>query len=135
MAPDELKLRTKAFALRIIKVCEALPRTPAARVTGAQLLRAGTAVGANCRSACRSRSPAEFIARMGVVEEESDESAYWIELISEAGLMSAARLAPPAKEAVELCRIASGSRKTARKRVRRGAQIGNRKSTIGNTTT
>ena len=81
MDEDELKRRTKRFALRVIKLVAALPKTVEGRTIGNQLVRAGTSVGANYRAACRARSKAEFIARLGVVEEEADESEYWMELI------------------------------------------------------
>jgi four helix bundle protein len=87
MDEDELKKRTKRFGLRIIKLVNALPKTITGRAIGGQLVRAGTSVGANYRAACRSRSKAEFIARLGVVEEEADESGYWLEMITEGGLM------------------------------------------------
>jgi four helix bundle protein len=77
---SDLKQRTKSFALRIIKVVDALPKTRSANVIGNQLLRSGTSVGANYRAACRARSPAEFVAKLGIVEEEADESGYWLEL-------------------------------------------------------
>ena len=82
---DDLKDRTKQFALRVIRLCEALPKGRTADVIGGQLLRCGTSVGANYRAACRARSPAEFIAKMGIVEEECDESLFWMELMIEAG--------------------------------------------------
>jgi len=116
MTAEDLKARTKAFALRVIKLCEALPRPGAGQVIGRQLLRAGTSVGANYRAACRSRSAAEFIARMGVVEEETDEAAYWIELLIEAKVLPPPRLSLLLRESSELCGIAASSRKTAARR-------------------
>ena len=83
MNEDDLKKRTKQFALRILKLVAALPRTIAGRTIGGQLARSGTSVAANYRAACRARSKAEFISRLGVVEEEADESALWLELIIE----------------------------------------------------
>jgi four helix bundle protein len=83
---DELKKRTKKFALRILKLVAALPNTVQGRTVGGQLARAGTSVGSNYRAACRSRSRAEFIARIGVVLEEADESAFWLELLIEGQL-------------------------------------------------
>lgn len=118
MTPDELKARTKKFGLRIIQLCEALPRSATAQVIRNQLLRSGTSVGANYSAACRSRSSSEFVARMGVVEEETDESAYWIELVSDARLMPMKRLSPLLNEANELCRIVSRSPITAKSRSR-----------------
>src|SRR6266516_3514944 len=87
MNPDDLKKRTKQFALRILKLVAALPNTVAGRAIGNQLVRAGTAVPANYRAACRGRSKAEFIAKLGTVEEEADESAFWMELIIEGGFL------------------------------------------------
>jgi four helix bundle protein len=81
MNADDLKKRTKQFALRVLKLVAALPQTVAGRAIGGQLARAGTSVGANYRAACRGRSRAEFIAKLGTVEEEADESAYWMEVI------------------------------------------------------
>jgi four helix bundle protein len=79
MNAEDLKRRTKAFALRILKLAAALPNTIEGKAIGGQLVRAGTSVGANYRAACRGRSRAEFIAKIGTVEEESDESAFWLE--------------------------------------------------------
>src|SRR5215468_11221936 len=87
MTTDELKIRTKSFALRIIKLVEALPPNRTADVIGKQLVRSGTSVGANYRAACRAKSNADFIAKRGIVEEEADESAFWLEVIVESGLM------------------------------------------------
>src|SRR6266478_5481035 len=113
MDEDELKKRTKRFGLRIIKLVSALPNTIAGRAIGGQLVRAGTSVGANYRSSCRSRSKAEFIARLGVVEEEADESGYWLEMITESGLMKSELLAPLLVEASELVAIMTSSRISA----------------------
>ena len=84
MNSDELKARTKQFALRVIRLVESLPRGRTADVIGKQLLRSGTSVGANYRAACRAKSTADFISKMGTVEEEADESLYWMELLIEA---------------------------------------------------
>ncbi len=112
----DLKARTKSFALRIIKVVDALPNTRSANVLGHQLLRSGTSVGANYRAACRGRSTAEFIAKLGIVEEEADECGYWLELLVDSGLMSKAQLGDLMQEADELVAITVASIKTARKR-------------------
>jgi four helix bundle protein len=114
MDEAELKARTKQFALRVMKLVSALPKTTEARAIGSQLVRAGTSVGANYRAACRGRSKAEFIAKLGVVEEEADESAFWMELIIEGGLMRPELVAPLLQEANELVAIMAASRKTAR---------------------
>ncbi|HYN25272.1 MAG TPA: four helix bundle protein [Pyrinomonadaceae bacterium] len=129
MNADDLKKRTKQFALRILKHAAALPNTVEGKVIRGQLVRAGTSVGANYRAACRGRSTAEFIAKIGVVEEESDESAFWLELIIEAALLRASRVTPLLKEANELTKIMARSRISASTRVRANRQsaIGNRK--------
>ncbi len=86
MTPTEMKQRTRSLALRIIHLVESLPSTRTADVIGKQLLRCGTSVGANYRAACRGRSKADFVAKMGIVEEEADEIIYWIELLIDRGL-------------------------------------------------
>ena len=93
---------------------DALPKKRSADVLGRQLLRSGTSVAANYRAACRSRSPAEFLAKMGIVEEEADECGLWIELIGDSGLQNHARLADLLREAHELTAITVASIKTAR---------------------
>jgi four helix bundle protein len=85
MNADEFKKRTRAFALRVVRLTEVLPKTGTADVIGKQLLRCGTSVGANYRAACRAKSQADFIAKMGIVEEEADETIYWMELLVESG--------------------------------------------------
>ena len=113
MNPTELKARTKAFALRIIKLTQALPNTAAGRAIASQIVRSGTAVAANYRATCRARSKAEFIAKIGVVEEEADETALWLELLAESDLVPARRLGKLLDEANELTAIMAASRKTA----------------------
>ncbi len=81
MTPEELKTRTKAFAVRVIRLVDALPRSLAAQVVGRQLLRSATSVGANYRAACRAQSRAEFAAKLSIVVEEADETLYWLELL------------------------------------------------------
>ena len=115
MDKEELKLRTKQFALRVIRLVEALPHGKTADVLGRQLLRSGTSVGANYRAACRAKSTADFIAKMGIVEEETDESIYWMELLVEAGLTKAELLEALMKEGNEILAITVASIKTARK--------------------
>jgi len=110
---DDFKKRTKQFALRILKLVEALPNTVAGRTIGGQLVRSGTSVGSNYRAACRGRSKAEFIAKLGIVEEEADESAYWLELIIEGALLNAPLVQPLLNEANELTRMTAKSRVTA----------------------
>src|SRR3989442_6363320 len=113
---NEMKSRTRAFALRAIRLVGALPRTPAADVIGKQLLRCATSVGANYRAACRGRSPSEFVAKMGIVEEEADESIYWLELLADSGIVPRAKLGDLMGEADQLVRIIVASIRTARSR-------------------
>jgi four helix bundle protein len=113
MTPDELKQRTKAFALRITKLSEVLPRTPSAIVIQKQIVRSGTSVGANYRAACRARSRADFASKLAIAEEEADETLYWLELLADSGFIKAERLAELQQEADELVAIFTSSRKTA----------------------
>jgi four helix bundle protein len=113
---EEFKQRTKQFALRAMRLVDALPRRRSADVVGRQLLRSATSVGANYRAACRSRSDAEFVSRLGVVEEEADESAYWMELIVEGNLMDDKRVASLLDEANQIVAMVVSSIKTARGR-------------------
>jgi four helix bundle protein len=114
--PSLLKDRTKKYALRVIHLVESLPPKRVTAVVGNQLLRSGTSVGANYRSASRARSPAEFCSKMGIVEEELDESLYWMEIVIESNLVTAKRLAPLMKEGEELLAMTVASINTARKR-------------------
>jgi four helix bundle protein len=104
-ADKNLKDRTKQFALRVMRLYRALPRREEARIIGRQLLRSGTSVGANYRAACRAPSKAEFVAKLGIVLEESDETVFWLELLQESSLVSAQKLAPLVQEARELTAI------------------------------
>jgi four helix bundle protein len=113
-----LKKRTKAFALRVLKLVGALPNTVQGRAVAGQLVRSGTSVGSNYRAACRGRSRREFIAKLGIVEEEADESAFWLELIIEGTLLSPSLVTPLLDKANELVRIVASSRKTAIVRLR-----------------
>jgi len=108
--------RTKKFAIRIIRLFKALPKSAEAQIIGKQLLRSGTSVAANYRAVCRARSKAEFIARIGIVAEEADESAFWLELIEETKILNATQLQEISKEARELAAIFSASQKTAKGR-------------------
>ena len=112
---ESLKQRTKAFGLRVIRLYRALPKSREAGVIGYQLLRSATSVGANYRAVCRSRSAADFIAKLGVVIEEADESLYWLELLEEADIMPKARLEPLLGEGNELTAIFVTARETARR--------------------
>lgn len=114
MNQDELKNRTKKFGLRIIKLVESLPNTQTARVIGNQLLRSGTSVAANYRAACRAKSNADFIAKMGIVEEEADESVYWIEMLVETDLVKQNLAENLLGEANQLVAIFVSSINTAR---------------------
>jgi four helix bundle protein len=138
MTSEELKVQTKAFALRVIKLVDAMPRSLAAQVIGKQLLRSATSVGANYRAACRAQSHAEFAAKLSIVVEEADETVYWLELLRESGLPE--RLAKILKEANELVAIAVTSRKTAKagglkQRNAPSLSIVNRQSAIVNSST
>jgi four helix bundle protein len=110
MTPDELEKRAKDFALRVMKVVDALPNTAAGRSIANQLVRSGTAVPANYRAARRARSRKEFVARLGVVVEEADESEFWLEMIIDARLLRDERVRPLLTEAGELVKILSSSR-------------------------
>jgi len=114
MTPEELKKRTKQFALRVIKLYKNLPKGKEAEVIGIQLLRAATSIGANYRAACRARSEADFISKITIVEEEADESAYWIELLIESGLIKKELLNEILKEANELTAIFTASGHTVK---------------------
>ena len=116
MNKEILQKRTKRFALEIIRLVDTLPKNKSADVLGRQLLRSATSVAANYRAACRGRSKAEFIAKLGIVVEEADESLFWLELMKEAGLVPPERLHPLIQEANELTAIFVASRKTAQKR-------------------
>jgi four helix bundle protein len=126
---DELQLRTKNFALRIMNVCRTLAETKGTYALGNQLLRSGTSVAANYRAACRSRSDAEFISKLGVVLEEADETEFWLELLRDGGVMPETKLAPLLDEAQQLIRIFAASKRTTRARVQnQKSEIRNQKS-------
>lgn len=130
MNANDLKDRTKQFALRALRLSASLPNTIEARAIKGQLVRAATAVGANYRACCRGRSTAEFIAKIGVVEEEADECAFWLEVVIESALLKEVQVQPLLDEANQLTRIMAQSRITASTRAKRSRQlaIGNRKS-------
>jgi four helix bundle protein len=114
MNPTELKARTKTFALRIIKLTRAIPKSDdAGRIIAKQIIRSGTSVAANYRASCRARSQAEFVAKIGTVEEESDEPALWLELLIESGIMPVRKMSALLEEADALTAIMAASRKTA----------------------
>jgi four helix bundle protein len=111
----DLKVRTKAFAVRCIRLVDSLPNSRSCDVIGRQLLKSATSVGANYRSACRGRSTAEFCSKLGIVEEEADESAYWIELLQEADIVKKDLLAPLHEESGEILAMVVASIRTAKR--------------------
>ncbi len=113
--PTELKNRTKAYALRIIKLYQALPKSGEAQVIGKQILRSGTSVGAQYREACRAKSPADFINKMEGSIQELDETGYWLELLAESQIVPVGKLVDLQKENDELTAIFVASVKTAKK--------------------
>ena len=113
MDPEELKIRTKKFALRILNLADKFPRGLKGRIISNQLARVGTSTAANYRAACKARSRAEFIAKLGVAEEEADEVQFWLELTCEDNLMPAHLLTELQQEARELTAIFAASRKSA----------------------
>jgi four helix bundle protein len=114
MTRDEMKNRTKAYANRVVKLCSALPENWIAQTLGKQLLRSGTSVGANYRAVCRAKSNPDFINKLRIVEEECDESLFWMELLVDNNLVKAGRVDELMKEADELLAIVVSSAKTAR---------------------
>ena len=113
MSKAELLTRTKSFSLRILKLVDHLPRTMSGRAIGNQLVRCGTSVGANYRAACRSRSRAEFAAKLGIVAEEADETVYWLELLLDGKLLCETELSELLKEANELTAIFTAGRRSS----------------------
>jgi four helix bundle protein len=119
---EELKRRTKKFALDVIKVCHELPQTFETRHAISQVIRSSSSVAANYRSACRGKSKADFISKLGTGEEEADESGFWIEMLGDISKLGIAKIPPPAlqelarleNEANQLVAITVASRKTAR---------------------
>jgi four helix bundle protein len=114
MNPEEMRIRTRAFALRVIRLAESLPETPTARIIRNQMIRCGSSVGANYRAACRAKSKPDFAAKMGIVEEEADETVYWIELLCDAGIVRLTRVKDLLKEADEILSITVSSIKSAK---------------------
>jgi four helix bundle protein len=125
MDERQLKERTLQFGLRIMRLVDALPQTSAGRAIGNQLIRSGTSVGANYRAACRGRSKAEFIAKLGIVVEEADECGYWLELIMKGDLLPVEKVQPLYQEAEELTAIFVASVRSAQ------SKISNQKSKMG----
>jgi four helix bundle protein len=111
---EAMKLRTKQFAIRIVSVVRSLPRSRESDVFGKQLLRSGTAVAANYRAVCRSRSQAEFVSKMNVVVEEADETVFWLEMLTDTGIVPTEKLTSLIKEGNELLAICAASLRTAK---------------------
>jgi four helix bundle protein len=116
MTEQEFKRRTKNIALRIIKLIESLPKTLANDVISKQLLRAGTSIGANYRAACRGKSTEDLLHKLAIVEEEADESIYWIELLIESGAVTEKKLTPLITEINEIVAMTVASMKTIKER-------------------
>jgi|ERR1043166_426298 four helix bundle protein len=116
MNKDEMKQRTKSFALRAMTLVDNLPKNSKGRVLGDQLLRSATSVAANYRAACRARSTAEFVAKLGNVLEEADESALWMEFIVDGALLKESRVAALMSEANELTAIIFTARRTTQRK-------------------
>jgi four helix bundle protein len=133
MKPDDFKQRTRTFGLRVIRLVKALPKSTVGSVIGRQLLRCGTSVVANYRAACRARSRADFVAKMKIVEEECDESLYWIELLKESGEIEAHLLKDLIEEADAILSLVVASIKTARSRKETQSSTVNRQQMKGTT--
>jgi four helix bundle protein len=114
MTREEMNRRTKEYANRVVKLCSALPTNWVAQTLGKQLLRSGTSVGANYRSVCRAKSTSDFINKLRIVEEECDESLFWMELLVDNNIIKSSRLAGLMREANEILAIVVSSAKTAR---------------------
>ncbi len=119
MDREQFKQRTKTLALRVIRLVRALPSEPASDVIGRQLLRSGTSVGANYRAACRSKSTADMLNKLKIVEEEADETIFWLELLVESELMPASRLQDIIQETDEILAMTVASIRTLRNRTNR----------------
>jgi four helix bundle protein len=128
MTQEEMRERTKKFSLRVIKLVESLPDKRTANVIGKQLLRSGTSVGANYRASCRAKSTADFISKLAIVEEEADESIYWMELLIEANIVKENLLANLISEANQILSIIVSSIKTLKEKRNPKSEIPNPKS-------
>lgn len=113
--PEDLRQRTKAFAIRVVKLYRSLPQSADAQVVGKQLLRCGTSVAANYRASCRGRSRAEWLAKIGLVVEEADETVFWLEMLSDCGIVPSQRCEDILREAHELSAIFTAAQHTARR--------------------
>jgi four helix bundle protein len=116
MDEEVFKTRTKKLALQAIELVETLPKGKTADVIGRQLLRSATSVGANYRAACRGKSTADVLAKLAIVEEEADETVYWLELLVEAEILPESRVTPLLKESNEIVAMTVASIKTLRGR-------------------
>ena len=130
MNSEELKERTKQFALRVMRLVDALPKSTKGRAIANQVVRSGTGVAANDRAACRARSRAEFVSRIGVVEEEADETALWLELIIADKILPTKQVVSLEMEANELVAIMAASYISARNNAPKKSEIRNQKSAI-----
>ena len=128
MTQEEMKMRTKQFALRVIRLVESLPNGKAANVIGNQLLRSGTSVGANYRASCRAKSTADFVHKLSIGEEETDESIYWMELLVEGEIIKEKLLENLMNEADQILSIIVSSIKTVKEKRNPKSQISNLKS-------
>ena len=115
MDKEELKARTKVFALNIIQLVKSIPNTKDANVIAYQVMKSGTSIGANYRAALRGRSHAEFISKIGVVEEEADETAFWLELLVDSGISNSSFTKELLSESLELTAIFTATGRTAKK--------------------
>jgi len=122
MRAEDLKGRTKSFALRVVKLATSLPRNRVGDVLARQMIRSGTSVAANYRAACLARSRAEFVSKMGIVQEEADETIFWIEITADAGLIKPKLVEGLLRENKELLAIIIASRKTAKARRERSGR-------------
>ena len=114
MDKETFKARTKSFALRVMNMIDNLPNNTKGRIIADQIMRSATSVAANYRAACRGRSRAEFISKLGTVLEEADETGLWLELIADDGLLPRKRISPLLREAEELCAIVFSAQRSAR---------------------
>jgi len=117
MDKEEMKKRTKEFAKRIIKLCRALPDNREGRLIGNQIFRSGTSIASNYRAACRARSAAEFISKLGIVEEEADETLFWLEIIQEMNILKAEQVDSLMRENDEIVAIVVSSIKTVKQKM------------------
>ena len=128
MTQEEMKMRTKQYALRVIRLVQSLPKNLVAEVLGKQLLRSGTSVGANYRAACRAKSTADFINKLSIVEEEADESIFWMELLIEGKIIKENLLENLMDEGNQILSIVVSSIKTSKEKRNPQSQIPNPKS-------